>query len=316
MARRTILPVSLLLGLVGCNGSTPSEGTGGGPPSGSTSTSSGTATPTGSAVTLTLDSFTVPTGSEVYHCQDFTNPFGGMDAEVAEFESHMSAGSHHLLLFYKDNITADGPLETCSGLEFAATPYGSQTPDGSLSFPPGVAALVPGPSGLRIQAHYLNTTPSTIDAHVEVTMHLAAPGSVKNQAGVLFVPDASFMVAPHSQAVVSDDCAIPVDMNLLGASSHMHRHGTNFVATIAGNTIYQTTTWSEPKPARFDPPNAIHAGDPLHFACTFDNTSGDGTLVFGESAQTNEMCIFSASFYPTPPGKATITASGCMTSQM
>jgi hypothetical protein len=315
MARRTILPVSFLVGLVGCS-NTLSEGTGGGPSTGSTSTSSGTGTTTGSAVTLTLDAFTVQPGSEVYYCQNFTNPFGGMDTEVAGFESHMSAGSHHLLLFYKDNITADGPLETCSGLEFAATPYGAQTPDASLTFPPGVAALVPGSSGLRLQAHYLNTTPNAIDAHVEVTMHLAAPGSVKSQAGVLFVPDTNFMVAPYSQAVVSEDCAIPVDMSLLGASSHMHRHGINFVATIAGSTVYQTTTWSEPKPQPFDPPMAIHAGDSLHFACTFDNTSGASALVFGESALTNEMCIFSAAFYPTPPGKATIIASGCTTSQM
>jgi hypothetical protein len=281
-----------------------------------TTTGTGTTTlPQGATVTLTMGSFTVAPGAEVYHCQNFANPFGGADAEVAEFESHMTAGSHHLLLFYKPGVTADGPLETCSGLEFAATPYGSQLPDDSRTFPPGVAALVPKSDGLRIQSHYLNTTMSTINAHVEVTLHLAPPGTVQNQAGVLFVVNTQINVLPHSSAVVSDDCFIPSEMNVLAAGSHMHRHGTNFVATVAGNTVYQTTTWSEPHPANFTPPMVLHAGDPLHFACTFDNTMGATDLTFGESALTNEMCIFSAAFYPTLPGQATVPASSCTPSQ-
>jgi hypothetical protein len=283
-----------------------------------TTTTTSTTTPTGpttGTVTLTMDSFTVAPGAEVYYCQNFANPFLSQDVEVSEFESHMTAGSHHMLLFYKSGVT-NGPLETCSGLEFAATPYGSQQPDDSLSFPPGVAALVPGSMGLRLQAHYLNTTMSTINAQVQLVLHLAAPGTVQNQAGVLFVVDAQFDVLPNSQAVVSNDCTIPVDMNLLRASSHMHRHGTNFVATVAGSTVYQTTTWSDPKPAIFSPPTVLHAGDPLHFACTFDNTMGGTDLTFGESAQTNEMCIFTGSFYPTPAGQATIPASNCKATQM
>ncbi len=79
--------------------------------------------------------------------------------------------------------------------------------------------------------------------------------------------------------------------------------------------LYQTTTWSEPKPSLFDPPMVLKAGDPLHFSCSFTNT-GTAPLTFGESALTNEMCIFTASFYPVPAGQATIDASKCKTSQM
>jgi hypothetical protein len=329
MERRIFFAASLLFGLSACGGTTVDNNTGGSSttagPSGTTgsatSSSSGT-TSAGSTVTLTMDSFTVPAGGEVYYCQNFGNPFGGMDTQVSEFESHMSTGSHHLLLFYESPgdtnyeppTTAKGALATCSGLEFAATPYGSQTQDDSLSFPTGVAALLPGANSLRIQSHYLNTTTSTVTANVELIFHLAAPGSVQNEAGVLFVVDPNFSIAPNSSAVVSDDCTIPQDMNVLRASSHMHMHGTDFVATVAGNTVYQTTAWSDPKPALFTPPTALHAGDPLHFACSFTNNTAD-TLTFGESALTNEMCIFTASFYPTPTGTATIDASKCKTSQ-
>ena len=168
--------------------------------------------------------------------------------------------------------------------------------------------------GLRIQSHYLNTTGSTISAHVEVVFHLAQAGTVQNQAGVLFVVDPKFAIQPNSSALVVDDCTLPVDMNILRANSHMHRHGTNFVASVAGSQVYQTTAWSEPKPALFSPPQAFHAGDPLHFACSFTNNSAS-TLTFGESALTNEMCIFTASFYPVPAGQATLDASNCKMTQ-
>ena len=237
-----------------------------------------------------------------------------MDVNIQEFESHMVAGSHHMLLFYKPGAM-DTALEDCSGLEFAATPYGSQTPDDTLTFPPGVAALVPGSDGLRIQSHYLNTTSSPIDAHVVVILHLAAPGSVMNEAGVLFVIDQDIDVPPAASTVNTDDCTLPLDMNMIRASSHMHRHGTDFASTIAGETVYDTTTWSDPVPSAFAPPMVFHAGDPLHFACSFTN-DGTSTLTFGESALTNEMCIFTASFYPTQPGVATIDASNCMQNQV
>ena len=334
MRKTAIVSAALLLGTTACGievtiggaGGSGNAGSGANASSGAdassgagvvTSSTTGAASSssggTGGTVTLTMTEFTVAPGGEVYKCQNFANPFGGVDAQVAEFESHMSQGSHHMLLFYEPGGT-DAPLESCSGLEFAPTPYGTQVPDDALSFPPGVAALVPGANGFRVQSHYLNTTGSPITAHVEVVLHQAAPGSVVNQAAVLFVIDTKIAVPPSSTATVSDDCTIPQDMNLVRASSHMHQHGTGFVATVAGSTVFQTSTWNDPKPALFDPPMALHAGDPLHFACTFANNTAQ-TLVFGESALTDEMCIFTGSFYPAPAGQATIDASNCVPKQ-
>ena len=310
MRTPTALLASILLATVSCNG-TVTDGGGGGTTTGSaqvTSGVSGTSTGTaggGGTVTLTMDSFTVPAGGEVYMCQNFANPFGGGDAQVAEFESHMAKGSHHLLVFYKDGAT-NSAAKSCSGLEFAATPYSTQLPDDSLAFPTGVAALIPKATGLRLQSHYLNVTSAPITAHVEVTFHLAAPGTVMQQAGVLFVVQPKFSVPAHQTLAVNYDCAIPQDMNVIKAGSHMHKHGTDFVATVAGNELLHTTTWDDPAPAIFNPPRALKMGDPLHFTCTFKN-DGMIPLTFGESASTNEMCIFVGAFYPVPAGTATIT---------
>lgn len=280
-------------------------GTGGSTATGSTSTSStGTTTPSGETVTLVMDSFDIAPGEEVYKCQNFANPFGG-DVDVSVFESHMTAGSHHLLLFYKP-VAQDGPLQDCSGLEFAATPYSTQLPDDSVAFPPGVAATIPEGTGLRLQSHYLNTTASTVTAHVEMTFHLAAPGTVKDRAAVMFIVQPNINIPPNTTQDVEYDCTVPLDMSVLKTASHMHKHGTKFTSTVGGLPFYETDTWDEPKPALFDPPMELHAGDPLHFACTFQNNSPD-TLTFGESAQSNEMCILVASFFPAPFGQPTIS---------
>jgi hypothetical protein len=311
MRRTAILWAGLFLATAACGGGelggSGGAGGGGGSPGSTSSASSGVGGGVGGeSVTLTLDSFVVQPGEEVYKCQNFTNPFGGADAEVKAFASHMTPGSHHLLLFYKPGAT-DGPLQDCSGLEFAATPYSTQLPDDALVFPEGVAARISSGDGFRIQSHYLNTTLAPITAHVEITLHLAAPGTVTAHAGILFVVEPDIDVAPHASAVVSHDCAIPFDMNVIKAASHMHRHGKSFVATVAGDTVYETTTWDEPVPALFDPARTLHANDPLHFECVFQN-DGDQPLKFGESADTDEMCIFASAFYPVPDGPVTV---GC-----
>ncbi len=259
----------------------------------------------GKTVTLTMQPFDVPAGKEVYMCQNFANPFGGATVDIGEFESHMAKGSHHLLVFYKDGIT-DSPEETCSGLEFAATPYGSQQPDDTLSFPPGVAAELPPTTGLRFQSHYLNVTGQTIHATVQVTFHLVDPATVTAKASVLFMVQPNINIPPNTTQKVTYDCNLPQDMQIMRANSHMHSHGTNFTSTIAGQTFYDTTTWDEPQPEVYSPVMTAHQGDPLHFECTFVNNSSN-TLTFGESAETNEMCILSASFYPAPAGQPTIT---------
>jgi hypothetical protein len=316
MNRKPFFPLVASLMLVACGdpqGAGSTDGTGAGGPGDPTSSgattatgSTGTGNPGAKTVTIEMGSFDVGPGAEVYKCQNFANPFGA-DVEVSAFESHMTGGSHHLLLFYEDNAV-DGPLEDCSGLEFAPTPYSTQLPDDSVAFPPGVAAAVPTTKGMRLQSHYLNTTTTTITAHVQMTFHLAAPGTVKDHAGVLFVVQPFIAVAPNSTQNVYYNCNLPQDMSIIKTASHMHKHGTKFVSTVAGEPFYQTDTWDEPEPAIFDPPRQLNAGDELFFTCTFAN-NGPKTLTFGESADTDEMCILVASFFPALSDSPTIACN-------
>jgi hypothetical protein len=275
---------------------------------GGTTVMPGTPTdPDDRVVVMTMDSFTVPAGGEVFKCQNFANPFGGGDAEVALYESHMTPGSHHMLLFFQDNAQ-NGSLETCSGVEFHQTAYATQTPNGSSGFPAGVAAIVPASSGFRFQSHYINTSRSPITAQVQVKMHLAKPGTVTSHAGVFFFSNELFLLQPNGQPTdVAENCKIPYNMNVIAASSHMHKHAVNFVATDGQQQLYTTTEWDEPQPVKFSPAMPLAKGSTVNFRCTFVNNT-DSVITFGESADTNEMCIFTGTFYPVPPGsKSTVS---------
>jgi hypothetical protein len=249
----------------------------------------------GSDVFLDMTEFTVEPGGEAYRCQNFANPFGGA-VDVDRFDAHMPEGSHHMIVFFVDDI-ADGPLEECSGSEFHPNVFGAQTPDGVMDLPPGVGVAMPPQSGLRFQLHYVNDTDHPVTAGVKTRFHVAAPGTIQNHAGQLLFSNEDIVVPPSQPTDVTKTCTLPKSVSLIGASAHVHRHAVNFIATAGDTLIYRTTGWSDLTPARFDPPLDLAEGQDVTFTCTYVNETAT-TLKFGESAVTDEMCILGAIYYP------------------
>jgi hypothetical protein len=234
----------------------------------------------------------------------------GADTEIQSWESDMTVGSHHLLVFYKAGAT-DDPLESdpnrCNGLEFHSGPYGAQTPQAKITYPDGVAAFVSAGNGLRLSSHYLNASPNTITANVKVIARKATPGTVQNHSGVFFFNNIGLVIPTGAMNYpVTKTCSVPRDVYFMFSVAHMHKHAIGQVATSGGQTIYQTNTW-ESQFAQYTPAMFMKAGTQITFTCTYNNDSG-GPLTFGESAQSNEMCIFDGQFYPDPTGQG----FGCM----
>jgi len=220
--------------------------------------------------------------------------------DILESESHMTAGSHHMFAFREQGL-ADTPLQNCGGLEFTEFVHSAQTPDQVLTYPPGVGRYLPASDGVRILAHYLNTTAAPIHAQVTVTFNYVDTNQVQYHAAEIFLNNATVRVPP-GQSTATHTYSLPQNIKLLGGVSHMHRHAVSFTATTSdGRVLYQGTDWNEPKEAVFDPPMDISAGTRITWSCNYNNTTGT-TLTFGESAATNEMCIFTGTFYPAPGG--------------
>jgi hypothetical protein len=249
----------------------------------------------GSTITLTMSPFVVPAGGEVYRCQNFANPFGG-DGAFDAIESHMTAGSHHLAVFYRDAL-ADGPVEECSGLEFSAGPFATQLRDDRVQYPKGIAAVLNAGQGIRLNAHYVNTTSQDLSPTVVVKLRRVAADAKYQRAGLFTMTTLNVDVQPYQSKTIPVDCTAPADMSILSVTSHMHRHGVAFRSDVAGQSLYTSSTWDDPPRQFFDPARQIKMGDKIHFECDFVNRTASA-LTFGESASTNEMCVLLGQFYP------------------
>jgi hypothetical protein len=251
-------------------------------------------------VTLTMDTFTVDPGKEVYMCQDFANPFKGAQVDIKTYELHMAQGSHHMFAFYTPNAT-DAHVVPCpkGGLQFQPFTFTAQTANAVMTYPQGVGATIPPTQGFTLNVHYINPGTTPITGHVTLTVHVAKPGIITQHAGVLFLNQTLLSVPPSGQPSTSTSSfTLPQDVNVLFTSSHMHQRATDFTATTsAGQTLFQTAQWAEPPPKQYAPALQLKSGTKITWSCTYVNTTGQ-LLTFGESAATNVMCISVSIFYP------------------
>lgn len=299
-SRRTVAALMWLpMGLVACAGN---DGTQGAQSGQSAKTPVGQTSQT-SSYEMTMDTIDVPPGGELYKCQDFVNPFG-KDIAITESKSVMTKGSHHFAAFRMENLTTAAIMDCpAGGLEAHEFVHASQTPTQETTYPSGVGRFLPGTDGLRLQVHYLNTTSDPLQVKATFSMQYVDADKIPIKAGGVFLNNLGLMVPP-GKSTQTKSWALTSDIKLLTAVSHMHLHALQFTSqTDDGRKLYDSTDWDGPTPTTFDPPMEIATGTTITWACTFQNDTGM-TLTFGESANTNEMCIFNGIYFPSPDGSS------------
>ena len=257
-------------------------------------------------VTVQMDEFTVEPHGEVFMCQDFDNPFGGVDVAVARSESIMSRGSHHLHVYYGADNPPTGTATPCPNPnEFRPMIHLATIPHQISQYPTGMAAKLKGNVGLRFMAHYLNQTDEPLHANVQVKLTKIDPAQVTQWVAQMHFNRIAMSIRPGSDQQVTTSCTIPStfgSIGLINAVSHMHRHGVHFVArTSTGIPLLDTTDWDEAPPAQYDTPVMLNPGDAIEWTCTYENDTPN-VLSYGDSADKNEMCIYIARFFSSPDG--------------
>jgi hypothetical protein len=294
-------------------------------------------------VTLSVQPFTVPAGAEVYMCQVFANPFSS-EADLVWMQGVMSKGSHHFFLFSIDPLSTlvggySTSLSPCpkAGFEFHPFPFLSQQPVWTVQYPPAPDGSLMGyplqPSNfLMINVHYLNPGSAPIQATASIALKSAKPGVVKTHVGSLFLSQGNLSIPPsatRSNPTISTSvwngnplAASPDGSYSIFASwSHMHKWGLELWASSNDQTFYSETNWSEPGlfwhlPGYSNPttamgnatPVAMTAAQAISWSCKDYNDTG-APLAFGESALTNVMCIYVASYYPANPDSPDVLIS-------
>jgi hypothetical protein len=256
---------------------------------------------------------TVPAGDELFKCQLVTLP--AVTGWMVKGEHDYTPGSHHLLLYTTDltSIPAGGDqVQDCYGTADASTNimsytrgvlYAGQTPSGGETMPPGIGLPTTSSQILLFQVHYLNATANSLNAQVNVNLYIDTKNDITTNAGIFFFYDPFIDVPSGATAKASMRCLIPDDATLIYASSHYHARGVNYGAYIDPSVTQLGTTAFYTSDSWTSPPNqmmsmAIPGGSRIRFECDYDNSAGTQDYYAGQSALTNEMCMFIGTYYP------------------
>jgi Copper type II ascorbate-dependent monooxygenase, C-terminal domain len=287
---------------------------------GGLSTDAGVSTDGGlSTISTELD---VTAGTETFMCQLVTFPQGG----YVTYQAHdFTPGSHHFLLYTTD-LDAIPPGESgvhdCGEAGGAIQShirgvfYGAQSPHRTFTFPPGVGLPVTKGQVLLLQVHYLNPTAATLHVSVNAYFGVDEVGTgITTEASNLFWYDPFIDVPAGQRALARMRCPVPNDITLLYAASHYHKRGVGYGAyldvtpdQVAAKPFYTSTNWEDPEPLA--QPVQVAAGSRIRFECDYDNTAGTSDFFQGQSALTNEMCVFAATYYPKMPGDTDFCRTG------
>ena len=254
--------------------------------------------------TLTVPGFRVEPGDEIFMCYYTTLPLEEARA-ISRYQSRMTAGSHHMILFYQDEAERpDGTLEACGGgpAGFGTRPpvwaYAAQEPEQEMRFPEGVAVPVDARQPVVVNMHYYNIGEAPIDASVTIDLH-ALPIGAEYQAAHAFVTFATEISVPAGEsATVGGSCAVPAGAQFVVMSTHSHKYTTEARVLDGDSMVVQTRDWAHPSVGYWpDAPFLEFSSGRLDYQCDYLNDSGQ-TLTVGESALANEMCMAGGFFFP------------------
>lgn len=272
--------------------------------------------------------FSVPAGSERTQCY-VVKLHNAKAIDFSHVESHMVAGSHHFIL-YRDASDLVGSAPPAEGIGDCdmETPrlfvYAAQEADHADDMPPGIAGELPPDSTVILEAHYVNASTSPIDAKASVEVDPVDPATITNLAGMLFYLDTDFAVPPGAGMNGNPDyehsttCAVPEapgGTHIFRMGSHQHKRGLDVqvfqeqfpsaTATTGADMsmVFENTDWESPSEESWPDaaPLTLEANQGLRFSCSWKNETGSD-LVFGPSANDNEMCIIGAGYWPAVSG--------------
>jgi hypothetical protein len=257
----------------------------------------------------------VPPGTELHQCQLVALP-SETDIESIGMSHSYTIGSHHFLLFATnlDSIPSDltGQYDCTRGDEpimqhATGILYGGQSPDGHVTFPPGVGLKVKAKQIFMMQAHYLNPAGHAIDATINMSFTKAAAGSVTTEAGFLIFYDPFIYLAPQAAASSAISCPVTGDITLMYGFTHYHQRGKAMkvwndpdATTQAADPFHETNDWEHP--ADFVGSKTLAKGSFVRLQCDYVNP--DANDVFqGPNAATSEMCVYAGLYYPKLGGQ-------------
>lgn len=322
VAMRTCL-FALVSSLAACAGDPSMMGDDDGSGSGSGS-GSGMLEPPARGFQITTPDITIEAHQEITYCYYFKTP--NTEAySIKRWESVMSTGSHHLILFTTPQLgQPEGTVSStnCSitgggggGANIASWVYSAQTASANLMLPaddgagkPVAMDIGPGQAAF-VQMHYNNTgdAPLVARAVINAEAYDAGVATTKTFAYITFDGTIDIPANP-TPTTESLDCNISPTSKVWMMSTHAHQRATHTEVRDGASVVFQSDDWEHPGAAKWmDAPFYSFSSGKLTSSCTWSNPD-NFEVHAGDSANTDEMCMASGYYFPAT--KSTICYNG------
>jgi hypothetical protein len=291
-------------------------------PDGQTSSDGGMPPPT-RGFQLVSPSVDINAGVEITYCYYFQTP-NTTELAIQRWASHMTPGVHDMILYLTPNNQQ--PPDTMSSADCgiakrAGAPvwtYAAQTADAEAALPGDdgsgnpIGQLVKARQSGFLQIHYLNTGSTMLKAHVELDAYAYPDGAQVTLAAPFVTFNLNISIMPGSQdqpatGMVNGSCPVPLDttgkpLKFFAMTSHTYKQGTHTVVKDGVDTVFETTNWALPGMYSWPvSPFYTFKSGTLFYQCDYSNPN-ERTILTGDSATLDELCMTIGYFFPAPQG--------------
>ena len=327
----------------GTDGTDPTGADGGNNGSGSGS-GSGNIDPPARGFQIRSADIQIEPGQEITYCYYFRTP-NTEPMAIHKWVSSMTPGSHHMIMFTTSNDLMPPGTVSASNCGFGGGTslqnrpvwtYAAQTAESTVDLPaddgagkPLAQVVQPNTPGF-FQMHYLNATDQTITVHVTLNAEALAADAAYTQTAAYITYNAGLSIKPTATnggapsvangGIATATCNTPANTKFWMMSTHSHKRSikTEVRNGMPASTAVTFTSedWEHPVPqtwmtAPFYTFSDASGPNKLTYTCTYVNET-NGTIVSGDSAQTNEMCMATGYMFPaTAPTFCICASQGC-----
>lgn len=269
---------------------------------------------------LVSPTVSIAPGEESTYCYYFHTSNADAVA-IQRWVSHMTPGVHEMILYLTPTDVQPPDTMSSTNCGFARTngsprwTYSTQSPDAQWVLPSDdgagnpIGQQVGGSQPGFLQIHYLNTTGSTVHAHVELNAYAYDRSISPTLAGPFATFGSMIQIGPGSTAQpttgqVSGTCPVPLDQSgqrvrFFMMTTHTYRQGVHTSISDGTTTLFNSTSWLQPGDATFSPFYAFK-GDSLTYQCEYQNSNAY-TIMTGDNPTTDELCMSISFYIPADP---------------
>ena len=297
-----------VIGVLAAACSSDGSGGGGGAGDDDDTVDAGDPPPPADGFRITTPDITIMPGEEVTYCY-YTSIETTREMGVKRWSSTMTAGSHHLILFFTDgDAPPDGTItRDCDGGGGGGGSYwaySAQSAQSQIAMPSGIGMKVPVRQKVYVQMHYLNLGEAPLAAHAVIDADAYAAAETYTPAAAFVTYRAGFTIGGNATGETGGSCAVPPGSKFFLMSTHVHKRGTLTRVTDGTTMVFESTDWEHPGSQRWmAEPFFQFASNKLTYHCEYDNRGNPNPVREGSSAATNEMCMAVGYFFPATTPK-------------